>query len=62
VSVLFYVVFVLLLAICVLLVLLVWALDHVRSRIPWATRSTWRQRRAWRKERLAINKSSNRRQ
>ncbi len=46
------VVLVLLAAVAVLLVLLLWALDHMRAAWPYSSQTmSRRQRRAWRKER-----------
>lgn len=49
---LFYVVFVCLLALCLAVVAVIYALDLATARQKCGGyRSTWRQRRAWRKER-----------
>lgn len=47
------VVIVLLGAVTILLLALIWALDHIRAAWPYSSQTmSRRQRRAWRKERL----------
>ncbi|HVK84733.1 MAG TPA: hypothetical protein VM513_11530 [Kofleriaceae bacterium] len=59
-SPLLYLVFALLVIIAILVALLLWALDHMRSAWPYASAPTKRQRRAWEKERLPFARALNR--